>query len=396
MLGSPLSSKRSGFNNLECAVSNIPPPDANPDFLDPEDAEPDDFVLNTGDKPWDPNKIRIQTKTFSLRQVVDEIKEGTIDLAPDFQRDYVWKEEQKSLLIESIVLGIPLPVFYFSQEEDGRIQVVDGVQRLSTIRDFFENRFVPSFFEYRTDLKGISFDQLEPAWKRRFRQAQIVVHVIDPQTPPDLKFDIFRRINTGGTPLSPQEIRHCMAKARSRAFLERLVGTPLFIDNLGEGLRARMVDRELALRFIAFRDPQSIDSYEESRTFDGFLLNTMKRLDDPKEFPDSRLKTLEADFDRGLRNSLDVFGEFAFRRWEEDRIKRPRLNKALFEAWMVALCEVGQHEIEEYATEIIKEARLVMTHDLEFRNSISVATGDRSHVRYRFQKAHQIAHEAGR
>jgi hypothetical protein len=197
------------------------------------------------DRPWDPNQIRITTKNWSLRQVVDEINDKTIDLSPPFQRNYVWQERQKSLLIESIVLGIPLPVFYFDQDEQGGIQVVDGVQRLTTIRDFFDDLFVPKIMEYRTDLAGKPFSALEPIWKRRLYQTQIVAHVIDPQTPPDLKFDIFRRINTGGTPLSSQEIRHCMAKARARGFLALLAEDESFIQATGNSLQRsrRMVDR---------------------------------------------------------------------------------------------------------------------------------------------------------
>ncbi|MGK4002477.1 DUF262 domain-containing protein [Sorangium sp. So ce1036] len=87
-------------------------------------------------KPWDPSKIRINTKPFSLRQVVDMINDDDIDLAPDFQRLYVWKPAQRSRLFESVLLGIPLPAFYFNQDFQGAMQVVDGVQRLTTIHRF--------------------------------------------------------------------------------------------------------------------------------------------------------------------------------------------------------------------------------------------------------------------
>ncbi len=153
-------------------------------------------------KPWDPSKIRISTKPFSLRQVIDMIDDKDIDLAPDFQRLFVWKPAQRSRLIESILLGIPLPAFYFNQDREGAMQVVDGVQRLTTI-----HRFVTDD-ERLTEL-GTS--RASPAsrtrtsdiiHKRRFQQTQIFVNVIEPQTPDDVKFDVFRRINTGGSPLT--------------------------------------------------------------------------------------------------------------------------------------------------------------------------------------------------
>ncbi|MCY4149750.1 MAG: DUF262 domain-containing protein [Gammaproteobacteria bacterium] len=87
-------------------------------------------------EPWDPQKIRIQTKHFSLHQIVEMIDSNEIDLAPDFQRQYVWKARQRSSLIESLLLGIPLPSFYFNEDASLKFQVVDGVQRLTTIFNF--------------------------------------------------------------------------------------------------------------------------------------------------------------------------------------------------------------------------------------------------------------------
>src|SRR5690606_4815101 len=118
--------------------------------------------------------------------------------------------------IESILLGIPLPTFYFNENEKGDMQVVDGVQRLTTIYDFVRgNAFALGDVDYLKDLRGKTFDEIGSAFRRRMNNTQFVVHVIDPQAPYRVKFDIFRRINTGGSPLSSQEIRHCMSRARS-------------------------------------------------------------------------------------------------------------------------------------------------------------------------------------
>ena len=203
-------------------------------------------------EPWDPEKIRIHTKHYSLRQVVDMITEGDIDLAPDFQRQYVWKAWQRSGLIESLLLGIPLPSFYFNEDGTGRLQVVDGVQRLTTIfRYMTDPTFKLGDVTYLHDLEGQGFGDLASLFRRRLSSAQFVAHVIDPQTPYRVKFDIFRRINTGGTPLSAQEIRHCMSKTRSREFLKELVNDPSFVTATGGALNnhPRMADREVALRF---------------------------------------------------------------------------------------------------------------------------------------------------
>ncbi len=233
-------------------------------------------------EPWDPEKIRIHTKHYSLRQVVDMIADGDIDLAPDFQRHYVWKPRQRWGLIESLLLGIPLPSFYFNENASGQLQVVDGVQRLTTIfRYVHQKAFKLGAVAYLHDLEGQGFDDLAALFRRRLNGAQFVAHVIDPQTPYRVKFDIFRRINTGGSPLSPQEIRHCMSGARSRRFLKELATDESFSLATGGALSGhpRMADREVTLRFVAFR-LFTPSEYGQYGNFDDFLGAATQELDD--------------------------------------------------------------------------------------------------------------------
>ncbi len=208
--------------------------------MDVEPDEPEEFDKTAG-APWDPNDIRVTTKPFSLRHIADMIADGELDLAPDFQRRMIWKNTQKSRLIESILLRIPLPAFYFNEERDGKLQVVDGVQRLTAIYEFARGplpsaaaqagesgRLLLEDLQYLGTLEGRSYDQLEPSLRRRFDNTQIFINIIDPQTPDALKFDIFRRINTGGSPLNSQEIRHCISNDASRKFLKRCVESAAF------------------------------------------------------------------------------------------------------------------------------------------------------------------------
>jgi hypothetical protein len=141
--------------------------------------------------PWDPTDIRVGTKQFSLRNILDLIDEGDLELAPDFQRNRVWKNHQKSSLIESILLQIPLPAFYFAEDSNGMMRVVDGLQRLSTVHGFVRGgseSFGLTGLEYLRDLDHKNFRQLPTAMQRRINNAQIVVHVIDPTTPPRVKY----------------------------------------------------------------------------------------------------------------------------------------------------------------------------------------------------------------
>ncbi len=341
-------------------------------------------------EPWDPEKIRIHTKHYSLRQVVDMIDEGDIDLAPDFQRHYVWKAWQRSGLIESLLLGIPLPSFYFNEDSTGRLQVVDGVQRLTTIFRYVTDPTVKlGDVTYLHELRGQGFDDLATLFRRRLNGSQFVAHVIDPQTPYRVKFDIFRRINTGGTPLSAQEIRHCMSKLRSREFLKRLVSEPSFVTATGQALNnhPRMADREVALRFVAFR-LFSPDEYAQHGSFDEFLGFVTDRIDDPARHD---LDDIRTDFVRGMTNCYSVFGEYAFRKWQWEQTRKSPINRALFESWATVLADHEETVVSNASKELATRARDMMTDDSEFIDSISGSTGTVRNVRIRLDKVRSLA-----
>jgi hypothetical protein len=350
-------------------------------------------------QPWDPESIRVSTKTFSLRNILDLIDEGSLDLAPDFQRLQVWKPRQKALLIESILLQIPLPAFYFAEDTDGRMRVVDGLQRLSTVRDFVRSGEEPGFrlrqLEYLSDVDGLRFDDLPAPWKRRIHNTQIVVHVIDPTTPAPVKFDIFRRINTGGTPLNAQEIRHCMSKTRSREFLKTAASSVEFRTATGDALarQKRMIDREVVLRFTAFSLLDSIAEYRVRGPMEQLLWTTTERLDDPSDISDAQVEILLEKLRHGLVAAEAVFGSHAFRKWPLHDDGTKPFNRALFESWTLVLSRAEHHAISRAASEIAQRARGRMTSDARYLDAITASTGDPRRVEYRFNVAAEIVAE---
>lgn len=354
--------------------------------------EVEDGSKSEDPEPWDPEKIRIQTKHYSLRNVVDMIADGDIDLAPDFQRNYVWNARQRSGLIESLLLGIPLPSFYFNEDKKGQLQVVDGVQRLTSIFQYVkEQSFKLGKVTYLQDLEGQGFDDLATLFRRRLYGSQFVAHVIDPQTPYRVKFDVFRRINTGGSPLSPQEIRHCMSETRSREFLKELVSERSFNIATGGALQdhPRMADREVALRFVAFR-LYTADEYARHGSFNEFLGFVTKRLDDSEG---ESFDPLRADFVRGMINGYAVFGDRAFRKWPWDTEWKNPINRALFESWGTVLADHDETAVQSVAEDLVRCARDMMTDDRDFIYSISSATGDIRNVRTRFDKVREAVEE---
>jgi hypothetical protein len=345
-------------------------------------------------KPYDPTQIRVDPKSFSLRNILDMIDDGDLDLAPDFQRMRVWSPKQKSRLIESVLLRIPLPAFYFSSDSEGYMQVVDGVQRLSTIHDFVRrNTFPLQHLEYLDrELGGKSFSDIKGSiWAKRIDSTQITVNVIDPQTPTRVKFDIFKRINTGGTPLNAQEIRHCMSGKKIRELLKRLTALKSFDQATGGSLsgHVRMADRELALRWVSFTLLEDLNTYGSAHIANlEDLLNTTNELVD-SDLP-INIDDLIENFDRAMINTYELFGKHAFRKWMVDSNKSYPLNKALFEAWSVPLAKVEKSQIVPQKKEIQDAFRELCSFDLFFMNSISSGTGDPAKVRYRFNKVNEI------
>lgn len=359
-------------------------------LIEEEDVGPSSKLV----KPWDPGKIRITTKAFSLRDVVDQISDADIDLAPDFQRDFVWKERQKTRLIESILLGIPLPAFYFNQRDDGTYQVIDGVQRLTTVSLFMQNHHTlnRSDLEYLHALHGTSYATLEPAAQRRLRATQIVVHVIEPQTPEEMKYDIFSRVNTLGSPLSAQEIRHATSRERSRLFLRRLSESDAFDaatewqfwraspERGGDSIRdsARMTNRELVLRFCAFYD-YSEERYRVYPSLDSFLVAYTRRLDGTSDtephISDKGLADLEQSFIRAMENAAEILGPAAFRRWPVNQRRRGPINRAVFESQAIALSRYSLKQLRKKQSDIALAFRSMFS-NADYSRAVTVGTGD--------------------
>ncbi|WP_343585523.1 DUF262 domain-containing protein [Flavobacterium sp.] len=348
--------------------------------------------------PFNPEDIKVHAKQFSLRLITDMIDDGDIDLAPDFQRHFVWNNNQKSKLIESILLRIPLPMFYFSEDDEGRITIVDGLQRLTTIKDFIENKFPLKDLEYLNDsCKGKYYKDedkkvgLDPKFLRWFNQTQFSVNVIDPSSPPKVKYDIFRRINTGGKPLNNQEIRNCLAGTNLRDLLNVMVNLPEFKTATDFSIKpTRMDDQEIALRFILFYEFRKKSG--NISDYNGYMDSSLDDLtEELTKYKKENLEKYIPLFSNAMKNAEYLFGKkYAFRKVRTHDLQpgasKQLINKALFVSWSVCLANYNPEEIKEKNSEykLLSLLASEIESDLELLNYLSYGTNGRNNLLYVF------------
>lgn len=336
------------------------------------------------DRPFDPDKIKVLRESKTISLLSTRIDHDEIDLAPDFQRlARIWDNGRKSRLIESILLRIPLPVFYVASDLQDTWAVVDGLQRLTTIHDFLKGEFALSGLEYLVQFNGDVFLDLPRSMQRRIEETELVINIIQPGTPEEVMFNIFSRINTGGLTLNGQEIRHALNKGRARTFLKELASSDAFLQaTTGSVSDTRMAGRECALRFLAFR----FTNWREYSTndLDGFLNAAMQRING---LPSVELERYRADFVRAMETATAVFGNDAFRKRYEVNAGRNPISKALLEVWAVTFAELNDDErakIIERREDVVAEFIELMREDRDFEVAVSYSTGSPGRVHKRF------------
>lgn len=353
--------------------------------------------------PYDPETIRVDTKPFNISLVYEMIKDGDINLSPDFQRQFVWTDiGARSRLIESIMLRIPLPVFYMAQDKTGRLHVVDGLQRLTVIRQFLDNKFRLKNLEYLKDEEGKVFrhdspdECIDQRYRKRIIQTQIMMNIIDPQTPADVKFDIFKRINQGGRPLNAQEIRNCMSSASTRSLIGQLSKSSEFLKaTCGSVGSVRMQDQELVLRSLAFRLSQLEAFGDYQGNMDRFLDQAVDLLNNAST---ELLQKVTSDFLTSMQSAAYLFGSFAFRKClPEDLIKGARrrlINNALFTTWSTVLTGYSEAQVKAVAPgQFAIYLADTLQSDSTFFDSVTSGTNDRKRLSYSFSAVQNICDE---
>lgn len=285
-----------------------------------------------------PDRVDFSRNNFSIFEMKRFIDNNEIILDPDFQRkSNIWKLPQKSKLIESILMGIPIPLFYFAENKNGGLSVVDGLQRLYAIKDFMNDEYVLKDLAYLQKINGLKFSQLERDDQQRIERYQLQVNVMSSSTPEYIKLNIFQRINSGSTPLNKQEMRHALYQGKSTKLLKELAECDEFKTAVATKLNTvRMKDRYVILRALVFYLWKNDENIKNINTriktdlyndFDDFLGRYMRIMN---SMTDEYINELKNIFKKSMILLHTIYKKQTFRRSEEKQVFNIVLFESLF------------------------------------------------------------------
>ena len=336
-----------------------------------------------GDYPLKDVLIRHETRT--IHETIRRIKQGNYVMDPDFQRDFIWKEDKQSKLIESVIMRIPLPVFYLAEDDEGRMVVVDGLQRLSTFKRFVEDGFrlkLPN----RDDLNGKQFSELPPIFQNRIEDCNLILYIMDSQVPERARLDIFDRVNSG-VALSRQQMRNSLFMGKATRFLKAEARSKIFIKATGDSLNQdTMRDREFINRFCAFQI-LGVDKYYGD--MDSFLSKCLRHMNNMEN---TDLDILSAELRRGLKNNLLLFNRHSFRKSLRDRTKRSVLNASFWDVMSTGLSRYNEELVQDRAKKVQESIRGILR-DPAFDAAITLGTNGSVQVQTRFKMVKKLFQE---
>lgn len=344
--------------------------------------------------PFNPNDIEIETPPFTIGYLIDRMEHGEINMNTDFQREgNLWTEEKQSRLIESVLLGLPLPAFYFDTANK-EWDIIDGLQRCCSIENFCVKKTLRlKGLEFLAEkdgkqyLEGFGFDDLDRELQRGIITRPITVNLIK-KAPRSIRFILFKRLNTGGLELTPQEIRNAVYQGYATDTIKSMAKLPEFIRATGGKIStSRMQDRDFVSRFVAF---YLIDYSKYQPGLDDFINRSMDLLE--KE----DAKDIENKFKKALNLSYEIFEEDAFRKRTDTNDKRRPINKAYFEVITVFFAKLSESEEELLLEnkETLKNNLIELIRNDRYSNALSRGTGTKDSVNIRFSWFEQVLNKS--
>jgi hypothetical protein len=362
-----------------------------------EDVEGLEIVETSGWDEYPLDSVFVRTEQRTVSEVVKRIEADRFILNPDFQREFVWPPKKQSRLIESCLMRLPLPVFYVAEAKDGRIIVVDGLQRLITFTKFLKNEFALSDLgagkdgsAQQSSLLGKRFSDLPITLQERVEDTQLTLYILDVKAPERAKLDIFDRVNSG-EPLSRQQMRNCLFNGSATRWLGVTAKTTAFINATGGTLdKKSMRDREAINRFCAFR---LLGAERYKGDMDVFLATTLEEMNTLTKI---ELERLTKEFERSMKENYMLFGKHAFRKSlaeNSENVSRTVINIALFDVCSVLFVPFEEALMAKRADQL-RNSISALIKDIAFSLAITYGTNGLTQVTTRFKMMKRAIEEA--
>ena len=352
--------------------------------------EPEDNNIEDMHGSFDPNAIDVDSSVVNIGFILEQLETNEIDLRPEFQRTSdVWSPVKKSRLIESVLLGLPLSSFYFSEDpETNKLLVVDGLQRLCAFSDFcITKKLKLQGMQFLTALEGVTYDELDRTQIRRIKSLKVTLNTLRKNTPQRVKLVLFQRIHTAGVPLTPQEMRNALYQKKATDLLRKMTKLDSFSNATGGKIPSkRMTDCDFANRFVAF--------YLYGEEYDGNLEEFMgDALEKVSKMQQQDIDLILKSFDRSMQVCYKVLGSTAFKRPDPQEPNRfLKTNKAVFEVLSVSIAHLTEKEQEvlvQRKNRFRNEIYPLFKNE-DFIESITSGTANTLQVEYRHTKVQQL------
>jgi len=330
------------------------------------------------DIPPEQRRLHTETLDYSISTLIDSLEKGNVFI-PEFQRRYVWSQSQASRLIESLIIQCPVPVIYLNQEKDEKLSVIDGNQRLLSLQKYIRNQFDLKGLTAYPELEGLKFFQLDPRFQRHILNRTLRCIIIAKDTHPQIKFDVFERLNSGSVKLTAQELRHGIYHGAFMKLINQLAKDKDWKQLISPGADKRMKSEELLIRFFAFHF--NLKNYKKPLAS---FLNEF--CENNKDLTDAQQKVYADIFKNTIKNISIIYGDRAFKVFDKDLNTVSNFNAALFDAEMLSISSyVNELSITSSKRQHFIKELSNLFYEEEFIKTISVSTSDKSPINKRIK-----------
>lgn len=351
--------------------------------------------------------VKTQSIEYDIETLIKKLDKNIIKLDPDYQRRHRWDNKTSSKLIESLILNIPIPIVYISQDIDVddetydnefRYSVIDGQQRLTAIKNFLKGKFELEGLETLSELNGCSYKDLPPFLTRRLEERSIKCLRIDSTLDAQVKLDIFERLNSGSVKLEPQELRNAVYSGPFNNLLKELSKDKNFRDLLQINMESpennkkvkQMEDVEIALRFFSLKNNR-YELYKKTKDY-GFSDFLSDSLNEFNKLSSEKLEQLKIEFIQTMGFIKNTYGDTAFAKFkyssESSQLKlQSKFNVAVYDAFATSISDALNQgiNIEDKYKDLLN-----LFEDSEFYESISGSYLDINKLKSRIQHTKKI------